>query len=98
VLSHLEALATQTGTRHTIRALQSVVSPPDNAYDEEAVEIKMEDTLLEPLIAYLFAIENALQWMQVTRFSIQPRSANRQLLSVICRVSTFTLKEGTSPP
>lgn len=96
LLSQLEALATQTGTRYTIRALQPVVSPPDKTYDEEAVEIKMDDVLLEPLIAYLFAIENAPQWMRVTRLSIQPRPANRQLLSVICRVSTFTPKEGTS--
>ena len=46
LLSHLEALATQTGTRHTIRAIQPVVSPPDKAYDEEAVKIKMDDVLL----------------------------------------------------
>ena len=96
LLSHLEALATQTGTRHTLRSIQPVVSPPDKAYDEEAVEIKMDDVPLEPLIAYLFAIENDPQWMRVTRLSIQPRPANRQLLSVICRVSTFTPKEGTS--
>ena len=96
LLSHLEALATQTGTRHTLRAIQPVVSPPDKAYDEEAVEIKMDDVLLEPLSAYLFAIENDPQWMRVTRLSIQPRPANRQLLSVICRVSTFTPKEATS--
>ena len=64
LLSQLEALATQTGTRHTIRAIQPVVSPPDKTYDEEAVEIKMDDVLLEPLIAYLFAIENAPQWMR----------------------------------
>jgi len=96
LLSHLEALATQTGTRHTLRAIQPVVSPPDKAYDEEAVEIKMDDVLLEPLSASLFAIENDPQWMRVTRLSIQPRPANRQLLSVICRVSTFTPKEATS--
>jgi type II secretory pathway component PulM len=96
LLSHLEALATQTGTRHTLRSIQPVASPPDKAYDEEAVEIKMDDVPLEPLIAYLFAIENDPQWMRVTRLSIQPRPANRQLLSVICRVSTFTPKEGTS--
>jgi type II secretory pathway component PulM len=96
LLSHLEALATQTGTRHTLRSIQPVASPPDKAYDEEAVEIKMDDVLLEPLIAYLFAMESDPQWMRVTRLSIQPRPVNRQLLSVICRVSTFTPKEGTS--
>ena len=42
LLSQLEALAAQTGTRHTIRYIQPVVSPPDKTYDEEAVEIKME--------------------------------------------------------
>jgi type II secretory pathway component PulM len=96
LLSELEALAMQTGTRDTIRAIQPVVSPPDKTYDEEAVEIKMDDVQLEPLIAYLFAIENAPQWMRVTRLSIQPRPAHRQLLAVLCRVSTFTPKAGTS--
>jgi type II secretory pathway component PulM len=96
LLSQLEALATQTGTRDTIRAIQPVVRPPDKIYDEEAVEIKMDGVMLEPLIAYLFAIENAPQLMRITSLSIQPRSAHRQFLSVICRVSTFTPKEGTS--
>jgi hypothetical protein len=34
--------------------------------------------------------------MKIKRLAIRPRPDNRQLLSVIFKVSTFTPKEGTS--
>jgi hypothetical protein len=83
LLSHLAALATQTGTRHTIRAIQPVVRPPDKAYDEEVVDIIMDGVMLKPLIAYLFTIENAPQWMRITRLSIQPHPVDWSPVTVM---------------
>jgi general secretion pathway protein M len=96
VFSRLEELAKQTETRSKILYIKPTVSSPSDAYEEESVEIKMEDVTLEQLIKYLFQIENSPQFMKIKRLYIKPRLDNRQLLSVIFRVSTFTPKEGTS--
>jgi general secretion pathway protein M len=94
VFSRLEELAKQTDTRNKILYMKPTVSTPSDAYEEESVEIKMEDVTLEQLIKYLFQIENSPQFMKIKRLYIKPRMDNRQLLSVIFRVSTFTPKEG----
>lgn len=96
MLSRLEELAKQTDTRGKILYIKPTVSSPNDAYEEESVEIKMEDVTLEQLIQYLFQIENSPQFMKIKRLYMKPRLDNRQLLSVIFRVSTFTPKEGTS--
>lgn len=96
VFSRLEELAKQTDTRSKILYIKPTVSTPSDAYEEESVEVKMEDVTLDQLIQYLFQIENSPQFMKVKRLYLKPRLDNRQLLSVIFRVSTFTPKEGTS--
>jgi general secretion pathway protein M len=94
VFSRLEELAKQTDTRNKILYMKPTVSSPSDAYEEESVEIKMEDVTLEQLIKYLLQIENSPQFMKIKRLYVKPRLENRQLLSVIFRVSTFTPKEG----
>ena len=96
MFSRLEELAKQTDTRSKILHIKPMVSTPNDAYEEESVEIKMEEVTLEQLVQYLFQIENSPQFMKIKRLSIRPRLDNRQLLSVVFRVSTFTPKEGTS--
>jgi general secretion pathway protein M len=96
IFSRLEELAKQTDTRNKILYIKPTVSSPSDAYEEESVEIKMEDVTLEQLIQYLFQIENSPQFMKIKRLYLKPHLDNRQLLSVIFRVSTFTPKEGTT--
>ena len=96
IFSRLEELAGQTGTRGNILYMKPAVSTPSDAYEEESVEIKMEGVTLEQLTNYLYQVENSPQFMKIKRLYIKPRVDNRQLLSAIFRVSTFTPKAGTS--
>jgi general secretion pathway protein M len=96
LFSRLEELAGQTGIRSKILYMKPTVSTPSEAYNEEAVEIKMEGVTLEQLIQYLYQVENSPQFMKIKRLHINPRLDNRQILSAIFRVSTFSPKEGTS--
>jgi general secretion pathway protein M len=96
LFSRLEELAGQAGIRSKILYMKPTVGTPSDAYDEEAVEIKMEGVTLEQLIPYLYQVENSPQFMKIKRLHIKPRLENRQILSAIFRVSTFTPKEGTS--
>jgi general secretion pathway protein M len=96
LLSRLEELAGQAGLRSKILYMKPTIGTPSDAYDEEAVEIKMEGVTLEQLIQYLYQVENSPQFMKIKRLYIKPRLENRQILSATFRVSTFTPKEGTS--
>lgn len=96
IISRLEGLAGNSNLRSNILYMKPIASVPSEAYEEEAVEIKMEGVTLEQLIRYLHQVENSPQFLKIKRLYIKPRFDNRQVLTAIFRVSTFTPKEGTS--
>ncbi|MGQ4807987.1 hypothetical protein NKDENANG_01353 [Candidatus Entotheonellaceae bacterium PAL068K] len=96
VFSRLEEIAGQAGMRGKILYMKPTVSTPSEAYEEEAVEIKMEGVTLEQLVNYLQQVENSPQFITIKRLYIKPRFDNRQLLTAIFRVSTFKPKKPTS--
>lgn len=96
IYSRLEELATKTGTRKKMLYMKPTASSPSETYNEESVEIKMEEVTLEQLTTYLYEIEQSPQFLKIKRLYIKPRLNDRQLLSVTFRVSTFTPKETES--
>jgi general secretion pathway protein M len=96
IFSRLEEVARQTGVQNKIQSMKPTISPPNDAYREESVEIKMEGVTLEQLIPYLHQVENSPQLLKIKRLDIKPRNDNRQILTVTFRVSVFTLKDETS--
>lgn len=96
LFSRLEELARNTNTRDKILYMKPIVSSPSDAYEEESVEIKMENVTLEQLVAYLYQIEQSPQYLRIKRLYLKPLLNNRQMLSVIFRVSTFTPKSRSS--
>ena len=83
VFSRLEELAAQAGMRGNILYMKPTVSTPSKAYEEEAVEIKMEKVTLKQLVNYLQQIENSPQFIKIKRLYIKPRFDDRQLLTAI---------------
>jgi type II secretory pathway component PulM len=96
LFSRLEEVARNTGTRNKIDSMKPTTGSPSEAYNEEAVEVRMEDVTLEELKQYLFQLEQSPQFVKVNRLYIKPRLNDRQRLSVTFRVSTFTPKGETS--
>jgi len=96
IFSRLEELAGQTGIRSKIVHMRPTVSAPNEVYNEESVEVKMEGVTLEQLVSYLHQVENSPQLLKIKRLEMKPRFDNRQILTATFRVSAFTLKEGTS--
>ena len=93
LFSKLEELAKQTGIRDKLLYMKPALSTPSELYQEEAVEIKMEGVTLKQLVRYLQQVENVPQFLKIKRLHLKPRMDNRQLLTAIFRISTFTLKE-----
>jgi general secretion pathway protein M len=96
LFSRLEELARKTNTRSSIDYMRPIVSAPSEAYDEDSVEIKMDGVTLAQLVSYLYEIETSPQFMKIKRLYLKPRLDNRQQLTAIFRVSTFTPKANAS--
>jgi general secretion pathway protein M len=96
IFSRLEELAGQTGIRSKIVHMKPTVSTPNEVYNEESVEVKVEGVTLEQLVQYLHQVENSPQLLKIKRLEMKPRFDNRQILTATFRVSAFTLKAGTS--
>lgn len=96
LFSRLEELARNTGTRDKIQYMKPTVATPSNVYEEESVEIKMEQVTLEQLIRYLYQIEQSPQFLKIKRLYLKPRLNDRQFLTATFRVSTFTPKEDST--
>ena len=94
LFSRLEEIARSTGTR--IINMKPTAGSPSEAYTEESFEIKMEGVTLEQLKTYLYEVEQSPQFLKIKRVNIKPRLNNRQLLSVVIRVSKFTPKDQQS--
>jgi general secretion pathway protein M len=96
LFSRLEELARNTNTRDKILYMKPTLSTPSDAYEEEAVEIKMEGVTLEQLVTYLYQVEQSPQFLKIKRLYLKPRLNDRQLLTAIFRISTFRPKQGSS--
>ena len=96
IISRLDELAGQTGIRSKIGYMKPTVSPQNEVYNEDSVEVKMDGVTLEQLVQYLHQIENSPQLLKIKRLEMKPHFDNRQILSATFRVSAFTLKGGTS--
>ena len=96
IFSRLEELAGQTGIRSKIVHMKPTVSAPNEVYNEESVEVKVEGVTLEQLVQYLYQVESSPQLLKIKRLEMKPRFDNRQILTATFRVSAFTLKGGSS--
>ena len=95
IVSRLEELARQTGIQpNKILSMRQAPSTPNEMYNEESIEVKMDGVTLEQLVRYLYQIEHSPQLLKIKRLDIKPHLDNRQLLNTVFRVSAFTLKEG----
>ena len=93
ILSHLERVAGQTGILDKIQSMNTVASPPNTAYEEDSVEVRMEGVTLTQITDYLHRMGKSPQVVRTKRLQVNPTRENRQLLSVRYRVSVFSLAD-----
>src|SRR2546425_6545085 len=73
IFSRLEELAGQTGIRSKIVHMKPTVSAPNEVYNEESVEVKVEGVTLEQLVQYLYQVESSPQLLKIKRLEMKPR-------------------------
>ncbi len=92
VLSFIEDLANKENIRENITSVKPKKISLGEEFEENMVEIKMDDVTLAKLVDFIFKIETSGHLLKVKRLRIKTRYDDRNLLHVTLQVTTFTGK------
>jgi type II secretory pathway component PulM len=92
VLSFIEDLANRENIRENIGSVKPKKLPLNDRYDENIVELKIDNVSLSKLVDFIFKIENSGYLLKVKRLRVKTRYDNRDLLNVTLQVTTYKKK------
>jgi len=92
LLSFIEDLANKENIRDNIGSVKPKKLPLNDSYDENIVELKIDNVSLPKLVDFIFKIENSGYLLKVKRLMVKPRYDNRDLLNVTLQVTTYKKK------
>ena len=92
LLSFIEDLANKADIRENIGSVKPKKIPLNDTYDENIVELKIDNVSLSELVDFIYKIENSGQLLKVKRLRIKTRYDNRDLLNVTMQVTTYKKK------
>ncbi|MBN1282442.1 MAG: hypothetical protein JXA24_01545 [Proteobacteria bacterium] len=93
----IESLAEKHGMKEKIDSLKAKSTPPSDVFEEQAVDVSIKRVSLEPLINFIFDIENDPdKVLRLKTLSMKPRYDNKQEMDASMTVSTYRLLEGAT--
>lgn len=92
VLSFIEDLANKENIREKIGSVKPKKIPLNDTYDENIVELNIDNVSLRELVDFIYQVENSGQLLKVKRLRIKTRYDNRDLLNVTLQVTTYKKK------
>jgi general secretion pathway protein M len=92
VLSFIEDLANKENIRENIGSVKPKKLPLNDSYDENIVELKIDNVSLSKLVDFIYKIENSGYLLKVKRLRVKTRYDNRDLLNVTLQVTTYKKK------
>jgi len=92
VLSFIEDLANKEDIRENIGSVKPKKIALNDDYDENMVEVQMDNVTLPKLITFIYKIEHSGHLLKVSRLRIKTRYDNRDMLYVTLQVTTYTKK------
>ncbi len=92
MLSFIEDLAKKQNIRENIGSVKPKDLPLNDDYDEDIVELKLDNVSLPDLVDFIYKIENSGHLLKVKRLRVKTRFDNRDLLNVTMQVTTYKRK------
>lgn len=93
----METIAEKNGMKDSIDSLKAKAVAPSDLFEEASVDVRLKKVMLQPLIDFLYAIENDPDKMlHIKSLGIKPRFDNKQELDVTLTVSSYRLLEGAA--
>lgn len=96
LFSYLESVAERSGVKDRIKYMKPFASTISDEVAEALIEMKLSKVKIEPLIKFLFSLENSGQLIRIKKIRIRPRYTEPELLDVTLVVYTYVLKKKTA--
>jgi len=96
---HIESTVSAVlGGRDKIRSMSPKTKAINDAYREEAVELRLDGIALDQLVEMMFRIEKGKEPLRVTRLQVKKRRRDTQQFDVMATVSMLKANEELPPP
>jgi hypothetical protein len=89
LLSYVERKATETALKPNLRSLTPLAVTPTGAYEETAVEMKLDRLTTRQLTDFLYRVESPEEMIRIRRISISKMKENSEYLSALIQVFTY---------
>jgi len=89
LFSYLEKRAGDAAVKTNIRSLTPLMLAPTGAYEETAVEMKLDRLTMKQLTDVLYRVESPEEMIRVRRISVVKMKESPEYLSALIQVSTY---------
>ena len=89
LFSYLEKKAGDAAVKTNIRSLTPLMSAPAGAYEETAVEMKLDKLTMKQLTDFLYRLESPEEMIRVRRISVVKMKESPEYLSAVIQVFTY---------
>lgn len=89
LLSYLEKRASDAGVKGSIRSMNLLPAVSSGAYEENAVEIKLDKLTMKQLTDFLYQVELPEEMIRIRRISIVKMKESPEYLSALVQVFTY---------
>jgi hypothetical protein len=80
---------TSTGVKTNIKSINPLKSPPADAYEEAAVEMRMDKLTMKQLTDFLYLVESREDLVRIRKMSVVKMKESPEYLSVLLQVFTY---------
>jgi general secretion pathway protein M len=89
LFSYLEKRAGDAALKTNIRSLTPLMLAPTGAYEETAVELKLDKLTMKQLTDFLYLVESPEEMIRVRRISVLKMKESPEYLSALIQVFTY---------
>jgi general secretion pathway protein M len=89
LFSYLEKKAGDAGVKANIRSINPLKSSPAGAYEETAVEMKLDKLTTKQLTDFLYLVESLEELIRIRKISIGKMKESPEYLSALIQIFTY---------
>jgi general secretion pathway protein M len=89
LFSYLEKRAGDAGVKTNIKSMNPLKSAPEGAYEETAVEMRLEKLTMKQLTDFLYLVESREDLVRIRKMSVGKMKESPEYLSVSIQVFTY---------
>ncbi len=89
LFSYLEKRAGDAGVKTNIKSINPLKSSPAEAYEETAVEMKLDKLTTKQLTDFLYLVESREELVRIRKMSVVKMKESPEYLSVLLHVFTY---------